>query len=150
MTTVVRKSSEVPYSCAEMYALVNDVEHYADFLPNCSQCIVHHRDEDEVQATVVLSAMGMHKSFTTKNRLQHNKMIEIRLLDGPFSHLEGFWKFDANESGGCTISFYLEFEFANRMFLMLMGSIFEEVTKKVFDAFHTRAVEVYGERITAV
>ena len=145
MTVVVRKNSEVPFSCAQMYALVNDVENYATFLPNCAESIVHHRDEDEVQATVVLSAMGFNKSFTTKNRLQPNKMIEIRLVDGPFSHLEGFWRFDATEKG-CLISFDLEFEFATRMLGMMIGPIFEEITKKVFDAFRVRAQEVYGDQ----
>jgi ribosome-associated toxin RatA of RatAB toxin-antitoxin module len=145
MTVVVRKNSEVPFSCAQMYALVNDVENYATFLPNCEESIVHHRDEDEVQATIVLAAMGFNKSFTTKNRLQANKMIEIRLVDGPFSHLEGFWRFDPTENG-CLISFDLEFEFASRMVGMMLGPIFEEITKKVFDAFRVRAQEVYGDQ----
>ena len=88
--------------------------------------------------------MGFNKSFTTKNRLQPNKMIEIRLVDGPFNHLEGFWRFDEVPEG-CKISFDLEFEFASRMVGMMLGSIFEEITKKVFDAFQFRAKEVYGD-----
>ena len=116
--TVVKRSREVPYSCEQMYQLVNDIEHYIEFLPYFSHSIVHHRDEDEVQATLVISAGGMSKSFTTRNRLQKNKMIEIRLIDGPFNHLEGFWRFDPTENGSM-ISFDLEFEFAGKMFSMI-------------------------------
>lgn len=141
--SIVKKSRVIPFSCEQMFNLVNEVEHYADFLPYCSQSQVHHRDEDEVQATLVISAAGMSKSFTTRNRLQKNKMIEIRLIDGPFSHFEGFWRFDET-SEGCKISFDLEFEFAGRMFSMLLGPVFEQVTEKMVDAFCERALSLYG------
>ena len=144
MTTVVKKSRDVSYSCAQMYALVNAVEDYSDFLPYCAESTVSHRDEDEVQGTLVIAAAGMSKSFTTRNLLQQNKMIEIRLIDGPFKHLEGFWRFDPTESGGCQISFDLEFEFAGGLFSMLLGPVFEQVTNKMVDAFCQRAEELYA------
>ena len=141
--TIVKKSREVSYSCEQMYNLVNDIERYGEFLPHLSDSVVHHRDEDEVQATLNVTAAGMQKSFTTRNRLQANKMIEIRLVDGPFSHLEGFWRFDET-SLGCMMSFDLEFEFAGRMFSMLLGPIFEQVTDQMVDAFCDRAKALYG------
>ena len=141
--TIVKKSRGVPYSCEQMYHLVNDIERYGEFLPYFDKSVVHHRDEDEVQATLSICAAGMTKSFTTRNRLQKNKMIEIRLVDGPFSHLEGFWRFDET-SEGCTISFDLEFDFAGRMLSMLLGPMFEQVTDKMVDAFCERAKVLYG------
>ena len=140
--TTVKRSREVRFSCKQMYDLVNDVESYGEFLPYFSESIVHHRDEDEVQATLVIAAAGMSKSFTTRNRLQPNKMIEIRLVDGPFSHLEGFWRFDETEAG-CNIHFDLEFDFAGRMFSMLLGPVFEQVSDKMVDAFCDRAEQIY-------
>jgi ribosome-associated toxin RatA of RatAB toxin-antitoxin module len=142
--TIVKRSRTVTYSCEQMYGLVNEVEHYAEFLPYCSESKVHHRNEDEVQATLVIGAAGMCKSFTTRNLLQANKMIEIRLVDGPFSHLEGFWRFDEVE-GGCKISFDIEFEFAGKILSMLLGPIFDQVTDKMVDAFCERAIAVYGK-----
>ncbi|MGL6030473.1 MAG: type II toxin-antitoxin system RatA family toxin [Legionella sp.] len=141
----VKRSRTVAFSCQQMYQLVNEFEHYAEFLPYCTESKVHHRDEDEVQGTLVIGAAGMTKSFTTRNRLQVNKMIEIRLVDGPFSHLEGFWRFDEAEGGGCTISFDLEFEFAGKIFSMLLGPVFDQVTDKMVDAFCDRAEVVYAK-----
>ncbi len=141
--TIVKKSRKVSYSCAQMFELVNDVDRYAEFLPYFSKSIVHHRDEDEVQATLVVEAVGMSKSFTTHNRLQKNKMIEIRLVDGPFSRLEGFWRFD-EEDGGCHISFDVDFDFSNRMMAMVFGSIFEQITNKMVDSFCERAHALCG------
>lgn len=141
--TIVKKSRVVHFSCEQMFELVNNVEHYSEFLPYCAASTVHHRDADEVQATLLISAAGMSKSFTTRNLLQQNKMIEIRLIDGPFSHLEGFWRFDAVEQG-CHLSFDLEFEFAGKMFSMLLGPVFEQVTNKMVDAFCERAEALYA------
>ncbi len=141
--TIVKKFRVVSFSCEQMFNLVNDVESYAEFVPYFSESVVHHRDEDEVQATLIIAAAGMSKSFTTRNRLQTNKMIEIRLVDGPFSHLEGFWRFDEVPEG-CHISFDLEFDFAGRMLSMLLGPIFEQITDKMVDAFCDRAKILYG------
>lgn len=141
--TVVKRAREVPFSCQQMYELVDDIERYHEFLPYFSRGVVHHRDADEVQATLEVTAAGMNKSFTTRNRLQVNKMIEIRLVEGPFSHLEGFWRFDPTASGSM-ISFDLEFEFSGRMLSMLLGPVFEQVTDKMVDAFCDRAHALHG------
>jgi len=141
--TVVKKARVVPYTCEEMYNLVNDIECYAEFLPYFSSGVIHVRDEDEVQATLSITAAGMSKSFTTRNRLQPNKMIEMRLVDGPFSHFEGFWRFE-DTAEGCSISLDLEFDFAGRMMSMLLGPIFEQVTDNLVDAFCDRADKIYA------
>ena len=140
--TLVKRSRVVAFSCEKMFNLVNQIEDYPDFLPYIASATVHHRDESEVQATLEIAAAGMNKSFTTRNRLQQNKMIEIRLIDGPFHHLEGFWRFDELE-GGCMISFDLEFEFANKMFSMFLGPIFEQIADKMVDSFCDQAKECY-------
>lgn len=141
--TVVKRSRLVPYTCEQMYGIVDNVELYKEFMPYFEKSIVVYRDEDEVQATLVVSFAGVQKSFTTRNRLQKNKMIEIRLVDGPFSHLEGFWRFDETPEG-CLVTFDLEFQFATKMLSMFVGSLFEQVTNTMVDAFCTRAEKLYG------
>jgi len=142
--TLVKRSRIVPFSCEKMFNLVNAIEDYHQFLPYISKGVVHHRDDSEVQATLEIQAAGMAKSFTTRNRLQTNKMIEIRLVDGPFHHLEGFWRFD-EVAEGCLISFDLEFEFANKMFSMFLGPIFEQIADKMVDSFCDRALAYHEE-----
>lgn len=144
--TIVKKSREVPYSCKQMYDLVNDIDKYHEFVPYFSSSEVHYRNENEVQATLNITASGMNKSFTTKNRLQPNKMIEMRLVEGPFSHLEGFWRFDETNTG-CSVIFDLEFEFAGRMFSMLLGPVFEQIADKMVDSFCKRAADIYDKMI---
>lgn len=143
--TIVQRARAVPYTCEQMFILVNDVRRYNEFLPYFEKTAVHHEDEDEIQATLVVSVAGMQKSFTTRNRLQRNKMIEIRLVEGPFSHLEGFWRFDEDPLG-CKVSFDLEFHFSSRMIAMMLEPVFEQVANKMLDAFCGRAEALYGSR----
>lgn len=140
----VNQSVIVPYSAEQMFALVNDIERYPEFLPWCKNTEIHSKTDDEIKASLVLSWSGMEKSFTTCNRLQHNKMIEVRLVEGPFSHLEGFWRFEALGEEGCRVKLDMEFEFSNKLFSMMLGPIFTQVTHTLIESFCKRAEDVYG------
>jgi ribosome-associated toxin RatA of RatAB toxin-antitoxin module len=145
IVAIISRQAIVPFTPAQMFALVNDIGAYPEFLPWCQSSAVHHRDEDQVKATVVVASAGLHKSFTTHNLLQKDKMIEIRLVDGPFKHLEGFWRFDHNGDNSCQISFDLEFEFAGWLLDMAFGPIFHQVTNSLVDSFQERAEQIYQQ-----
>lgn len=142
----INRSALVPYSAAQMYALVDDIDAYSEFLPWCRSSRVLTRDEDQVRATIEIARGGVNKSFTTINRLQHHKMIEIRLVEGPFQHLEGFWRFDQLREDACKVSLDLDFEFSSRIMGMMIGPVFGQIAGSLVDAFVQRAQQVYGER----
>lgn len=143
--TTINKTALVAYSASEMYALVNDIGSYSQFLPWCRSSQILEQDEDQIRATIEIAHGSLHKSFTTKNRLQQDKMIEMRLEHGPFKHLEGFWRFDILGERACKVSLDLEFEFSNRLMGMAMGPIFSQIANSLVDAFSKRAVDVYGK-----
>ena len=144
--TTISKSALVPYSAAEMYALVDDIAAYEEFLPWCESSRVLARDEDEVRGVLQLAHGGLRKAFTTCNRLQKNKMIEMRLVEGPFRHLEGFWRFDTLGEEACKVSLDLDFEFHNRLVGLVFGPVFNQISNSLVDAFCERARQVYGKR----
>ncbi len=141
----INKSALVPHSAAKMYALVNDIEAYQDFLPWCGSSTVLSHGEDEIRASIDIAHGSLHKSFTTRNRLQPGKMIEMRLEKGPFRHLEGFWRFDELDENACKVRLDLDFEFSNRLVGMAMGPIFNQIANSLVDAFVKRAEQVYGK-----
>lgn len=141
---IVNKSALVPYSAEQMYALVNAIEDYPKFLPHCADSKILSANEDEIKASLTLEWNGIQKSFSTSNRLQKNKMIEVRLDHGPFKHLEGFWRFEALNDGACKVIFDLEFEISGMMLGVIFGPIFQQIMLKLVDAFVERAKEVYG------
>jgi ribosome-associated toxin RatA of RatAB toxin-antitoxin module len=144
--TSLSKSALVPYSPAEMFALVDDVERYPEFLPWCNGAEVLRRSGDEVRASISLSKGGVDKIFTTCNRTQKNKMIEMRLEEGPFKHLHGYWRFEPLGEAGCKVSLDLEFEFSSRVLGMMIGPVFNQVANSLVDSFQKRAVDLYGRR----
>jgi ribosome-associated toxin RatA of RatAB toxin-antitoxin module len=141
----IQHSLEVPYSVSEMYKLVNHIEKYSEFLPWCTESKVINQDEDSIQARLTLTGGGLSKSFTTSNRLQKDKLIEISLINGPFKHLEGYWSFETTPCGS-RINLNLEFEFSTRLLALAFSPIFEKVANTLVQAFSDRAQQVYGDR----
>ena len=151
---VIKRQETVPYTAEQMYQLVNDIEKYPEFLPWCEASEILSASEDEVRASVTLAKGALKKSFTTCNRLQHNKMIEVRLVSGPFRQLEGFWLFedlhpDPEQSSEpakpqSRVSLDLEFEFSNKLVSMAVGPIFGQIANNFVDIFCKRAKEVHG------
>jgi len=142
----INRHALVPYSAAEMYALVDDIDAYQTFLPWCKSSKVLSRDDDVVRGSIQLNKAGIDKTFVTCNRVQKNKMIEMRLEEGPFHHLEGFWRFDALDESACKVSLVLEFEFSSKILGLTVGPVFNQIANSLVDAFVTRAADVYGNR----
>lgn len=142
--TTVNKNVIVPYSAKQMFELVNDIAKYPEFLPWCKASQILEQTEDTICASLTLVKGGIQKTFTTCNHTQKDKMIEVRLLNGPFHHLEGFWQFEALADSSCRIIFNLEFEFSNKLLSLAFGPVFQQVTQTLVDAFSQRAEQVYG------
>ncbi len=141
----VSRSAIVPFSASEMFALVDDIEAYPDFLPWCESAVEHRRDGGMVEATLELHRGGIRKSFSTRNTLQQDESIELSLIGGPFRHLSGGWEFEQLGDSGCKVSLELEFEFRNPVTDRLFGSFFEASCNSMVDAFTRRAAVVYGD-----
>ena len=144
--SIIHRSAVVNYTPTKMFQLVDDIEAYPSFLPWCEKAQVHSRTLNEVSATLQLTLGGLSKSFTTCNRLQIGKMIEIRLINGPFKHLEGFWRFEPYEESHCRVIFDLEFEFSNKLLAIPFEPIFQQIAHSLVHAFSKRAEHVYGQR----
>ena len=128
-----------------MFALVEDVERYPDFLPWCSDAIVHYRDTTTVEATLELQRGPARKRFRTRNAFESGKFMDIRLVGGPFEHLAGSWQFVQLGELGSKVSLDIEFEFSSRIVEAVFGSYFEETCNRLVDAFTRRAASIYGD-----
>jgi ribosome-associated toxin RatA of RatAB toxin-antitoxin module len=141
---IINREAVIPYTPHQMFDLVNRIEDYPHFVPWCKSAEVLSRSDEEIHAKLDFARGGLQKSFTTCNRLQENKMIEIRLINGPFRHLEGFWRFEPYPEGGARIRLDLEFEFTNKLMGMMFAPVFHPVADTLVDVFCKRAHEVYG------
>jgi ribosome-associated toxin RatA of RatAB toxin-antitoxin module len=141
--TTISKSALVPYTAEQMFDLVDRVSDYPEFLPWCGGAEELSRDNDEVKASVTISHSGINKAFTTCNRLQKNKMIEMELVNGPFKHLHGFWRFETLSDNACKVSLDLEYEFSSKLLGMAVGPVFNQIANSMVDSFCLRADKIY-------
>lgn len=147
----VKKSVLLWYTPAEMYRLVTDVPAYPQFLPWCERGEVLERREDGVTAKVHLHYAGVRHAFTTRNTHQPDRQVLMRLVDGPFSMLEGSWDFlpvgPANEPvKACKVEFDLRYAFSSRPLELVLSPVFDRVANTFVESFVKRAEQVYGPR----
>lgn len=136
---------EVPYSPTQMFALVDRVEDYPDYLPWCAGVQVERLDNFEVLATLHLQRGALHHGFTTHNRHDPDALqINVQLAKGPLSFLRGQWRFMPLAGGGCRIEFEIDYEFPNRLLNTLLSPVFAAVYGRMIDAFVVRAAQVHG------
>lgn len=142
--TVVQKSALVKYSARQMFDLVNDIEAYPKFLPWCAGSRIIKREEDCVEAELMISKGGFKKSFSTRNKIDWGGRITVSLLDGPFSHLEGVWNFMPLREDASKISLDLEFEMSGVLANLAFGAVFNQICNTMVASFTGRAKAVYG------
>ena len=147
----VRKSVLLWYSPREMYGLVTDIARYPEFLPWCSKADVLEQRANGVTARLGLAYMGVPHSFTTRNEHVDGELVTVSLVDGPFSLLEGSWRFiplgrsDA-PTQACKIEFELRYAFASKALETVVSPVFDRVADTFVDSFVKRAEQVHGPR----
>ena len=150
----VRRSALVPHTPAQMYAIVNDVRRYPEFLKWCPRTTVEAESAESLTATVHMERAGIKGRVTTINTMQPGERIDMRLGDGPLRTFEGHWQFlpilsrgavgQAGEVRGCRVELEVRFDFRNVAVGVVLGPLFEATWDSLVDSFVRRAREVYG------
>jgi ribosome-associated toxin RatA of RatAB toxin-antitoxin module len=148
----VKKSVLLWYSPAEMYTLVTAVADYPQFLPWCERADVLEQHADGMTARLHMGLSGLRHAFTTRNAHVQDQSVVVELIDGPFSRLDGHWKFvalpqpAAQAPEACRIEFELRYAFSNGAFEAVLSPVFDRVANTLVDSFVKRAEQVYGPR----
>ena len=143
MKHVVR-SILVPHSAATMYALVNDVPSYPQFLPWCGGARVIEQTDIQMQAAVDIAYLGVRQTFTTRNTLVANERIDLALVSGPFSRLSGQWRFTQLGDLGCKVEFELNYDF-DGIIGVVISPVFDRIAATFVDSFVKRADALHGK-----
>jgi len=144
----VHKSVLIWYSPEEMYALVVDVASYPQFLPWCDHASVLSEVEGGMTAEVGIAFGGIRQTFTTRNLHVAGREVAMQLIDGPFSRLDGKWRFVPLGDGAqraCKVELELRYGFDNPTLGRLVGPVFDRIAGTLVDAFVKRARQVHGD-----
>ena len=138
-TTSIQRSALVLHSAQAMFDLVNDIEAYPQYMDGCTGAEVMSRDEKEIIARLDLRKAGISHSFTTRNHLSAPQLVEMTLVDGPFSYFQGVWQFKALQENASKVSLDLEFAFKSGMLNKAAGKLFTRVADNLVAALVQRA-----------
>lgn len=140
----IHETRQLPYSAEQMFDLVADVGHYADFLPWVVATRVRSNSETEMVADMLVGFNALREKFTSRVEKQRPSQIKVHYVDGPLRDLDNVWLIRAIDSGHCEIDFRVEFTFRNAIFERLAGQYFERAFRKMVAAFEERAAALYG------
>lgn len=139
----IRRSAIVPFTPAQMFDLVNDVEAYPKRFGWCAAATVTERTDDVLVARLDLKFAGMTQHFTTRNTMQRPERLTMKFVEGPLRSLDGVFSFQALGDVGCKISLDLDFDYAG-----LGGSVlkmgFQQLANRMVDDFCDEARRQYG------
>ncbi len=143
----------MPYSAAEMYALIADIEAYREFLPWCQATRIRARRPlpdgagEVIDADLVISFKVFREKFGSRVTLRPEaRIIDVEYLDGPFRYLNNHWTFVPEGERSCTVDFFVDFEFKSKTLQAIIGLVFNEAMQRIVRAFERRAEALYGPR----
>lgn len=136
----ISRSAIVERGAQELYALVEDIESYPDFLPWCLAAQVRERAPGRTVATLTVGLRGLRQSFTTENANRPGEAIDMRLLEGPFRRFAAHWRFVPLGERASKIEFSMAYELAGRVIAKALDPLFEHIADTMVDAFTRRAM----------
>ncbi len=146
----IQKSVLLSHSAENMFALVTDIPRYPEFLPWCDRSEVLSQSGHVMVARIGLSLGGIQQSFTTRNTHVLQREVHLKLVDGPFSQLDGDWIFSPlgdpaapPQDRACKVEFRLHYGFSSQTLAALVGPVFDKIATSLVDAFVKRADAVY-------
>jgi len=142
MTTHAEKRN-LPFTPQQLFTLVEGVEKYPEFLPWCLASRITKREVNVFYADLVIGYKMVREKFSSRVTALEPDHVHVEYLSGPMQYLSNHWRFIEEEDGSCTIDFYVEFEFKNKLFQSLIETFFNEAVKRMVNAFEQRANDLY-------
>jgi ribosome-associated toxin RatA of RatAB toxin-antitoxin module len=122
-----------------MFDLVEDVERYPQFLPWCSGAKVLERTPETTRARIDIDYRGLATHFSTINRKEEPRAMDMELDDGPFDSFHGRWSFTPLGEAGCRVDFVLDYAFSSTAMSVVLAPVFSHIVETLVDGFVARA-----------
>ena len=141
----IKKKESINTDVRTIFNLINQIDKYSDFLPWCKKSKIISDTNNAMIGVITVSKNFADWTFTTKNNYIINKKINLRLVDGPFSHLSGCWNFSEIDKNNTLINFNLEYEFSNKIIELTLKPVFSSIMLSILDSFISEAFKIKNE-----
>ena len=137
----------VPHLPERMFDLVNDLESYPRFVPNCSAMQVKRDDGSAADvrfARMTIKVGPLTQSYTSRVEADPKALtITAKAVDGPFAYLDSKWTFE-KEGEGTSVRFDIDFKISNPLIAVAAEPAFAGKQEEIIDAFVDEAERRYG------
>ena len=138
----VRRSILLPYPAESMFDLIEQAEHYPQFIPWCTDAVILERSDELVAARLSMRVAGLTLTLQTRNPKRRPEWLALRMERGPLRRFEGEWRLTPLNAGACRIEFTLTYEFADRLTERVAGPVFARMADTMVDAYVARAERI--------
>ena len=148
---VHRVTRTLPYTPAQLAALVADVRAYPEFVPWVTSMRTWSPREEApgvslIDAEAAVGFSFLKERFSTWVRHDRNRdLVEVGLIRGPFKHLKNRWEFFPDPAG-TRVEFFIDFAFRSRLLDAMLHANFDRAVSKLMQGFEARAAKLYGPK----
>jgi len=134
----------MPHLPKAMFDLVNDLEAYPHFIPNCKAMEVKQQPDGSRLAKMTISFGPITQAYTSRVTSDPAAMtITAVAIDGPFAYLDSKWTF-TGEGAGTRVRFDVDFKISNPLIAAVAEPAFASKQGEIIDAFGDEADRRFG------
>ena len=141
----INKSENINVELVIIFDLINNLENYDKFIPWCTDSNILSDDGNVMIAEIAIDKNLVNWKFKTENSYKQNKIIELKLVEGPFNKLDGYWKFSKIDKHNTSVKLYLEYEFDNKIVELSIKPIFSSIMSSILDSFISEAFKIKND-----
>ena len=135
----IKRAVLVPFTAESMFDLIEQAEHYPEFLPWCVGSTILERSDEWVAARIDFRYLGVRFGFQTRNAKRRPASMQVGLVEGPFRRFQVEWKLTPLGTMGCKVSFEMAYEISDGLLDKVAAKGVEMVSRSMLDAFVKRA-----------
>lgn len=138
----VRKTVLMPYPAEAMFDIIEQAEHYPQFIPWCTAAEILERSDEFVAARVSMRVAGMQLALETRNPKRRPEWLRLQMVRGPLRRFEGEWRLTPLNAAACRIDFTLTYEIGDGLIERVAGPVFARMADSMVDAYVVRAERI--------
>lgn len=127
-----------------VFAMVNDVEKYPEFLPRISN-VSRHDYKSGMESESYIAAVQMDLGFVqlhykTRNHVHFSqKKISLTYISGPFRHLTGTWHFTPQPKAATRVELQMSWAFSSGLLAAVANRSLQIILTEAVSSFKSRA-----------
>ena len=137
-------SKHLPYTCAQLFTLVADIESYPAFLPGWTSARILPSADSRLLVEQQLQAGPLDLRFHSTARLEHCNRIFITSNDKPFRNMTIDWHFTPRAGNHCEVSVEITLALQPGLLKRPLEHMLGRSSSQLLRLFENRAHSLYS------